>query len=1226
MTLIRELIDIPDQVQKGDFVLRLSEGVDRAEATLRDYVVTPELTTCFNDALKLIRDALQGNTSKATYLHGSFGSGKSHFMAVLHLMLQGNVAAKGIPELAPVISEHNDWIAGKKFLLVPYHMIGARDMETGILGGYVDFVRRSHPDADIPPVYVSAAIIQEAKAERESYGDEAFFARLNRSTGTGGWGDLESNWDAASFDAAVAAPPDSEPHQRLVTTLLKTVASAAPELAAAGGGFISLDKGLSVLSKHAANLGYDGVILFLDELILWLASRAADVQFVHEECAKLAKLVEAQLADRPVPLVSFVARQRDLRQLIGDNVPGAERLNFSEALGWQEGRFHTITLEDRNLPAIAEKRVLRCKSRAARNELNAAFDKTATIRDSVMNVLLTSDSDREDFRKVYPFSPALVQTLIAVSSVLQRERTALKVMMQLLVDQRDTLTVGDLVPVGDLFDVIAHGDEAFSPEMAKHFENARRLYRDKLLPLLQSQHGKREDLEQKPYDDPQRRAFRNDDRLVKTLLLAALVPEVESLRGLNAERLAALNHGTIKTPIAGREGREVLRRCKTWAASVGEIRIGEDDNPTISVQLSGVDTETIIEQARSIDNQGNRIRRVREMLFEQLGIEDRNEFFIHHEFLWRNTRRSCDILFRNIRELPDSSLENDGDDWKLIIDYPFDEPGHGPRDDLGRIQQFKRDQQGAKTICWVPTFLSDQAKKDLGLLVILEHILSGERFAQYARDLSPADRQAAKGVLENQRSALQQRVLRDLEAAYGLDAQGSLDPTHELELSERFESLTLGFEPQPPAAANLGAAMEGLLGQGLAHVFPAAPDFETEIKTNQVKKVYEQVSEATRTPDGRVPIDRPLRALLRHIADPLKLGEMGHDATHFVLGQHWKTHFTRKASEAGGEMDVRRLRQWIDDPKPMGLPKDAQNLVILIFAEQTNRSFTLHGGAFEADLKNLPDDCILVEQRLPDATDWKVAVELAGSIFGVAASPLLNAGNVAKLVDGVQARASEAHAACRSYAQRLESNLKRFGVDAISADRMKTAGTTLALVERVRTGSKDAVVADLAAAEVATSETAMGRCISKAPALDGQLESANWDIFEGIMQLTGEGQEAAATVRREIIEALTSDEHAVPLAPALTEAGSSAVRLLTQAAAGGTSPTHDAGKDPPDARTGGSGNATTATARVIASGQKFAATRSEAEAELERIREAERPNSKTKIDITWRVEEDEQAP
>ncbi|MFN9248735.1 MAG: hypothetical protein ACK6DS_16855, partial [Planctomycetota bacterium] len=73
MTLIKDLIDIPERVQKGDFVLRLSEGVNRAEETLRDYVVTPELARCFDAALVFIQTALQGRTSKATFLHGSFG-------------------------------------------------------------------------------------------------------------------------------------------------------------------------------------------------------------------------------------------------------------------------------------------------------------------------------------------------------------------------------------------------------------------------------------------------------------------------------------------------------------------------------------------------------------------------------------------------------------------------------------------------------------------------------------------------------------------------------------------------------------------------------------------------------------------------------------------------------------------------------------------------------------------------------------------------------------------------------------------------------------------------------------------------------------------------------------------------------------------------------------------------------------------------------------------------
>src|SRR5262249_26319628 len=143
--------------------------------------------------------------------------------------------------------------------------------------------------------------------------------------------------------------------------------------------------------------------------------------------------------------------------------------------------------------------------------------------------------------------------------------------------------------------------------------------------------------------------------------------------------------------------------------------------------------------------------------------------------------------------------------------------------------------------------------------------------------------------------------------------------------------------------------------QALADDYPAHPKFEAEVKTSNLRKVYEVVSQAARKEDGRVEVDRPLRPLVRQIANPLLLGEMGADATHFVLGQHWKNHFNRKAAQTGSALTVSQLRQWLDDPRPMGLPKEAANLVILTFAEQTNRSFHLHGGPFDTTLTNLPD-------------------------------------------------------------------------------------------------------------------------------------------------------------------------------------------------------------------------------------------------------------------------------
>ena len=125
---IRDLIDLPEQVSRGDFVLRLTEGVSRPEETLRSYVVTPQLTTCFDQALGLIKSAIEGNTSKAAYLHGSFGSGKSHFMGVLHLLLAGNAQARSIRDLSDVVARHSAWTQGKRFLLVSYHLIGARNL------------------------------------------------------------------------------------------------------------------------------------------------------------------------------------------------------------------------------------------------------------------------------------------------------------------------------------------------------------------------------------------------------------------------------------------------------------------------------------------------------------------------------------------------------------------------------------------------------------------------------------------------------------------------------------------------------------------------------------------------------------------------------------------------------------------------------------------------------------------------------------------------------------------------------------------------------------------------------------------------------------------------------------------------------------------------------------------------------------------------------------------
>jgi hypothetical protein len=1150
MPLIKDLITIPERVHQGDFVLKLSEGVSHAEQTLRDYVVTPQLADAFANAMGFIEQAVLSGNSKAAYLHGSFGSGKSHFMAVLNLLLSGNTQARAIPELASVVARH-DWTGGRRFLLVPYHMIGARDMESAILGQYADYVRKQHPDAPVPGFYLAEGLFRDAQRMRETMGDADFFAKLNAGSqgpdggGSegGGWGELDSGWDAHSFEAAMLEAPNGEERARLVGDLISQIFSSYRTLATGGESFVPLDDGLAIMSRHARDLGYDAVILFLDELVLWLASHAADVNFVSREGTKLVKLVEATNADRPTPLVSFVARQRDLRDLVGENLAGAVQITFSDVLKHWEARFHRVTLEDRNLPAIAEKRVLRPRDEAARQTLQAAFEEVLKLRRDVLDTLLTTEADREMFRKVYPFSPALVQTLIAVSAALQRERTALKLMLQLLVDRRDDLELGQLIPVGDLWDAIADGDEPFSEGMRLHFDNAKRLYTQRLLPMLETRHGLTwEAIRLRQADPAQARALRNDARLLKTLLLGALVPEVESLKGLTASRLVALNHGTFRSPIPGREVQDVVRRLRDWAGEVGEIKVSDDHNPMVSIQVTGVDLEPILRAAEVNDNDGNRRRKIRDILFEQLGISDDGSLFTRYAFQWRGTRREVELLYENVHEMSDERLRGRNGGWTVVLDFPFDEANRSPNDDIARLDAYAGG--SARTLVWLPAFLSHKALHDLGRLVILDHILQGERFDQYAGHLSLVERTQARALARNQLDSLRIKLRTQLEVAYGVAAEPADAVMMPLAPDQQFRSLDPTFVPRPPVGADFRAAFVDMLDQLLAHQYPAHPEFEIEIRSPTVKKVWAEVQAAIEARDRRNLVsDVPTRKLVRSLVAPCKLGRTSE--THVLIEPTWTTHFSQcHARAGGGAMSVARLREWIDVPQPMGLPVELQNLIILSFAAMSNRSFVLGGVPQEVSLDRLADELELREQLLPDASDWDAAVRRAGALFGLTLPQTLNAASVARLVSEVRERVRSRQARVSDLVAELGARLRHHET-AGSAPRLRTAQSAQALLEALAQAGDDTLVSVLANRPLETSETAVARVLGQVEPLVATLGSIKWDIFEAVGSLGDHRREAAGRLIESLKEALSEDEHVIPLKARLETLERDGVRLLT---------------------------------------------------------------------------------
>ena len=505
-TLLREVLDIPVQAGAEDYVLRLTDSIepDEIARTVDEYVVTPALAEAFDTALGLVAEALTSGVSRGAFLAGSFGSGKSHFMAILYSLLRHDrVARERLEDLQPVIARHDDVLLDKNVLPLAFHLIGAESLEQALFLGYIRQVARLHPGAPLPALHESDAILRDAERLRLRDGDDRFFAGLNGGAAGGGGGEdawsrligSTGTWTVQSYAAARAAEPGTEQRQLLVTALAEHYFSAYTQQAS----FVDLDSGLAAMAAHAKSLGYDAVVLFLDELVLWLAFSVQDREFFRRESQKLTKLVETGVGGRAVPLVSFVARQMDLRRWFADaGASGAEQEALDRAFRHQEGRFGTLVLGDDNLPYVANRRLLRRRADnpQADQVLADAFsrlDRRSDIWDVLLDGVNTDDrhrgADEAAFRLTYPFSPALVSTLRSLASVMQRERTALKVMQQMLVSRRDTLTVDDVVPVGDSFDYIVQGRDALDPQAAALFRSATALYRDKLRPILLADSG-----------------------------------------------------------------------------------------------------------------------------------------------------------------------------------------------------------------------------------------------------------------------------------------------------------------------------------------------------------------------------------------------------------------------------------------------------------------------------------------------------------------------------------------------------------------------------------------------------------------------------------------------------------------------------------------------------------------------------------------------------------------
>ncbi|GAB2480474.1 hypothetical protein GCM10027030_13110 [Luteococcus sediminum] len=1163
-TKLKDVIDIPERVEANDYVLKLTDSVgsDAVRRTIDNYVVTDQLTESFDQALGLVGSAIRERESKAAFLAGSFGSGKSHFMAVLHAMLRHEPAAREKAELAPVIARHDADLAGKNILPLAFHLLDSKSMEEAIFSGYLRQIRELHPTCLLPALHRSDGLLRDAATLRHRMGDTAFFEGLG---GPGDpddpWADvLDDSWTAESYDAAVAAAPDSETRQKLVTSLVERYFTQAKD----SSDFIDLEGGLAVIATHARSLGYDAVVFFLDELVLWLAFMAQERERFGRESQKLTKLVESSRGRRDIPIISFVARQMDLRKWFADSgASGQEQELIEQGFRFQEGRFAKITLGDDNLPYVASKRLLAPKDAAAQAVLDEAFrriDRDPRVWDVLLDGSNTDDEHRgaseATFRMTYPFSPALVSTLKSLASVMQRERTALKVMQQMLVDQRETLTVDDVIPVGDAYPYLVQGaiGQAIDEQTARQFRNADTLYLEKLRPQVLQAHQMTEEQLASGAELP--KPYQADDRLAKTLLLSAVAPKVPALKNLDAGRLASLNHGSIASPLPGAEAPMVLSKVRQWAQRIPEVRVeGERAGATIHVQLTDVAYETVVDKAKGHDSLENQQRTVSNLICAELGLDPSATDItgaLPSTVMWRGTQRPVEIIFGNVRRsdwLPDSYFEPaQTGAWRLVVDYPLDEGNFSSTEDLARVERLKEQGLQAYTLVWLPSFLSESKRIELRRLGVLDWLLENDkRWRDHSDHLSEADRASARAILAAQRDSLRAGLRETLKQVYGItEAQpGVIDP------AERTPRLISSFDPvyAPDGVSGTGfqTAKDSLLRGAYDATYPDHPKFVPEdepVKTSELNLVAQHLVRAIDNPDRRVELVGDKRAV-RRVANVLKTGHAAE--THFLFGDEhfgdWGTIIEKGVALAGADrkpVSVGALRQILDRVEPArGLTDPMKDLVIIAWGLLRQRAW-FKDGAPLTDQQPRPGSLTpgmeLRPLELPEKADWDLAVRRAGAIFGIHAQPYLTPPVMAKLAKDVKQKATQLRPAASSLVTELGTAGHRLGVE--PGKRLAIAANAHELVTTLAPLDGLTLVRTLASFDLKGTEQATGTSLATAEATAAKIRDLNWDRLMGILD---NGQTRPTEIRTKLLAAFGNDEFATALAPALRRAENDAI-------------------------------------------------------------------------------------
>ena len=951
---IIEAYDLPsrEQITALNFVVRLES--DRTEEASRklveEYVLTPAVNQELPKIFRYLRDIWARGEEMGWFVHGSFGSGKSHFLSFVGMLLEDMEVAwtKPVTTVQQLAHENRDWVRQARPLVVRVHMLSARgnrDFDRALYEGFNEAMQR-YGKRGFEFLHV-VGVLDEMRKEGEQYGD-VFWHLLRQAGILGSREDFE--------EQAAGSHEDRE-------SLARSYLEFKQRDAASAGLNPNWAEGLQRMMRHAQNEGFGGVVFLVDELLLWLSEKRAD-EF-KRAINQLNTRVDHADGRRALPMCVFVARQRNIKEFFPEL---AHEDELHQHLDHHAKRFNVTTLQDVELRHICKERVLRPRQAAA---VAQAVEEATSKHRKLLPTLLQS-ADESYLRDVYPFHPALIEMLIDVSALMQRERTALKLLYELLVVHYPQLPLGKFLPVGSAFEAIFPESGIEGSQRQNDLKAIHQLYygRFKLAMADLATRTATAPEESDRFTETSRKLL---DQLIKTVLLAEVSPRLKGTKGVSIERLVQLND----VDVPGTLDRARVELARKWLVQLSSLVpalqiVGTDKNAAVSVVLQGVNFGEILERARGkVQNPHTRLRTFCRVLAGSLNANE--EKLVKEREIelgkidWRKTTRKGSIALLNVREQTALAFKpRDGEEWRVLLDYPWDTDNHTVEDDVRRAQEIRKKEGTFYTYCWLPHHLTPAEERDLIELAAAEYIASPEGQSELLGNLNPHERQQATEQAANYVSTWKAKVKEVVQKVYGDQAQI-------VSMRDRADQSLLDRN-------DLAESLRKLIRDILDKRYPNHPAFGMAPSVMDLGLLAKWVTEAFQTPDNRVGFDDATQKMLVNLGKPLELVDIGQTKGRLILdGRYLKMVLAEVSS---GSASWSTIDQKLEDQ--FGLQPSVRTFFLVLLCQCYGFRALKDGQPIDVRIDHKPYAGIQLKLgRLLEAAPWSLLRTAAQAAFGV---------------------------------------------------------------------------------------------------------------------------------------------------------------------------------------------------------------------------------------------------